>query len=460
VIRPVLAAAAVAALSALVVAPAPSYDPWAWLLWGREVAHLELSTVEGPAFKPLPVAVSALLAPLGGAAPALWVIVARTGAILATWLAFRAGHRLAGGAIAAGPVAAGVLAAVGVALCGGFLGYAAAGAETGWVIALALAGGEAWRGGRPRAALACGVGCALLRVEAWPFLLAAGVVLWRRRPADRPLLAACAVAVPVLWFVPEWLGSGDLLRSGERARIPNPGQPATAAVPALAALGEAAALLLWPLLIGAVASFELVRSARLMLGAGIAWIAVVALMAQAGFSGEPRYALPGGALVAIAGAAGLVALVRSIAEPRSPALRAPSDPLLSPGGLVAAVVAAALVLAAAVPKLADLPQLRRDQAWARGLSNDLASAILAAGGRDAVLACGRPYVGDLRGPLLAYHLDVEKHRVGFRPAPPGAVFVSRLHERAVPEPPVGDAFDPLARAGRWEVRAACSFRVP
>ncbi len=225
--RTLAAAVAVAALSALLVAPAPSYDPWAWLLWGRELSALELSTAEGPAFKPLPVAVTALLSPLGGAAPAVWVIVARTGAVLAVWLAFRLGRELAG-------TWAGVLAAVGVALCGGFPALAAAGAETGWVIAFALLAIEAWRADRLRLALACGVGCALLRVEAWPFLLAAGIVLWRRRPADRPLLAACAIAVPALWFVPEWLGSGDVLRSGSRARIPNPGQPATEAVPALA----------------------------------------------------------------------------------------------------------------------------------------------------------------------------------------------------------------------------------
>ena len=90
--RTLAAAVAVAALSALLVAPAPSYDPWAWLLWGRELSAFELSTAEGPAFKPLPVAVTALLSALGGAAPAVWVIVARTGAVLAVWLAFRLGR--------------------------------------------------------------------------------------------------------------------------------------------------------------------------------------------------------------------------------------------------------------------------------------------------------------------------------------------------------------------------------
>ncbi|MCQ7030022.1 hypothetical protein MRO55_26335, partial [Escherichia coli] len=72
----------------LLVAPAPSYDPWAWLLWGREVTRLELSTAEGPAFKPLPVFVCALLRPLGGAAPEAWVLIARAGAVLAVWLGY------------------------------------------------------------------------------------------------------------------------------------------------------------------------------------------------------------------------------------------------------------------------------------------------------------------------------------------------------------------------------------
>jgi hypothetical protein len=415
----------VAALSALVVAPAPSYDPWSWLLWGRELTRLELSTLEGPAFKPLPVAVCALLAPLGGAAPVAWVLVARTGAVLAVWLGFRLGRDLAG-------TGAGVLAAVGVALCGGFLGYAASGAETGWTIALALAAIAAWRAGRFRAALACGVGCALLRVEAWPFLLAAGIVLWRRRPQDRPLLVVCALAVPALWFVPEWLGSGDVLRSGARARVPNPGQPATEAVPALAALREAAALPLWPLWIGAAAcALPAARGARPVLYAGLAWIGLVALMAQAGFSGEPRYSLPGGALAAIAGAAALAALPRR----------------------ATALVAAALVVAAAF-KLASLDDLRRDQAYQAGLAADLEAVIAAGGGREALLACGRPHVGNLRGPLLAYHLDIEKRRVAFEPVPPGTVFRSRLGP-GDPLEPSADGFAARTRVGRWELLVRC-----
>ncbi len=455
-VRLVAAALAIAALSALVIAPAPSYDPWAWLLWGREIAHGTLSTAEGPAFKPLTVAVTTVLSVLGEAAPVAWVIVARTGAVLAVVLAFRLGRMLGG-------VAAGVVAAVGVALCGDLVGYSAAGAEPGWTIALALAGIEAWRADRPRAALACGVGCALLRVEAWPFLLAFGLLLWRRRPQDRWLLGALAVAVPAAWLVPEWLGSGDLLRSGSRARTPNPGQPATEAIPALAALREAAALPLWPLWIGAIFA---PRAARPLLFAGLAWIALVAAMAEAGFSGEPRYSLPGGAMVAIAGAAGLVALARrrgtiaswmALARRRGTivswmALARRRGTIVS---WAAPALAAAALLVAAAPKLADLPDLRRDQAYQRALAADLRRVIVVAGGREALLACGRPYVGDLRGPLLAYHLDVEKQRVAFLPRPPGAVFRSRIAADAPMEPRAGPAFTPRTHAGRWTVLTAC-----
>jgi hypothetical protein len=40
---------ALAALS-LLLPSSPTYDPWAWIIWGREVVHLDLSTVGGPSW--------------------------------------------------------------------------------------------------------------------------------------------------------------------------------------------------------------------------------------------------------------------------------------------------------------------------------------------------------------------------------------------------------------------------
>lgn len=450
-----------AALSALVIAPAPSYDPWAWLLWGREIAEGTLSTDEGPAFKPLPVAVCALLAPLGDAAPVVWVILARAGAVAAVVLAFVLARSLAAGGrdvrdvrarTARASTVAGLLAAVGVALCGAFPRYAATGDVTGLLLAFVFGGALAWRAGRAGTAIACAAGAALLRVETWPFLLAGAIVLWRRDPARRPVLAAGAVAIGAAWFVPEWLGSGDLLRSGARARVPNPGQPALADVPALASLGDAVALPLWPLLAAAAAAGIAVATgaatgrrpaaagARPVLApaaAGVAWIALVAAMAQAGFSGEARYALPGAALLALAGAVALARLPRA-----------------------ALAAVAVLVVAAAVPRLAGLDDLRAGQAHQWRLASDLRRAVDAAGGRDAVLRCGTPYVGRYRGPLMAYRLHVAKRTVepDAPPQPPGVVFRSRL-DAGAPLAPAAGGFPLLRRAGAWEVRARCASRA-
>ena len=113
----VAAALAIAAVSLVVLPGSPAYDPWAWIVWGREFAHLDLSTPHGPSFKPLPVAVTTVLSIFGGAAPALWLVVVRAAGIVAVATAFRVAARLAPGA----KVFAGLVAAGGVLLIDGFL---------------------------------------------------------------------------------------------------------------------------------------------------------------------------------------------------------------------------------------------------------------------------------------------------------------------------------------------------
>src|SRR4051794_14668160 len=95
---------ALAALT-LLLPSAPTYDPWAWIIWGREVAHLDLVTTNGPSWKPLPVMFTTVFSFFGGAAPDLWLVVARAGAIAAGVLAFPVGGTPRGGLV--GGVAAG-----------------------------------------------------------------------------------------------------------------------------------------------------------------------------------------------------------------------------------------------------------------------------------------------------------------------------------------------------------------
>jgi hypothetical protein len=422
-----LAAAAIAALT-LLLPSQPSYDPWAWLLWGRELAGGDLDTAEGPAFKPLAVALTTVLAPVGEAAPTAWLWIARTGALLAVGLGARVAWRLGGGTLGAG------VAAGGVALTAGFAWHGAVGNAEGLTLALGLGAVDRALDGRPRAAVALGAAAALLRPEAYVLLLAAGV--WLAPPRCRRALGATAVLVPLAWVVPEWLGSGDPLRSGARAQVPNPGQPATAAVPGLASLEAALGLVLAPLLVAAAGAAAWAGGAvRRVALLGAAWLAEVALMAQlAGTSGEPRYALPGAALLAVAGAAAL--------------------PRLPHPALVGA--ATALVAVAAVLRLdAVEAELRRAGDEAE-LYAALPEAVARAGGPRAVLACGAPVTGRYRGPAVAYALGVPKRAVLFDADAGGVLLRSRLRRSAPVRPPAPPGARVLARSARWELAA----RVP
>lgn len=400
----------VAAAASLLLPWAPGYDPLAWLVWGREAAALELDTTSGPAWKPLPVLATTLLAPAGEAAAALWVVLARAGALAALAAAGLLAARLAPARLRALAAAA---AAVTLLLADGFLQGSALGYSEGLLVALALVAAERHLAGRPGQALALAGGAALLRPETWPFLALYGGWAFARRPGLRPLVVGLAVAVPALWLGPELWGSGDLLRSSERARIPNPGAPALAERPFLATLGVFAGLL--------------------------PPLALVAGMSELGYSGEARYLLPAAGPVAVLAGAGLA---RTLAAVPGPA------PLAAAGG--AAVLVLSLALA--------VPDVRRTAATlehAAALHRDLGLAVEDAGGAERLLGCGPPYAGRYRFPAVAWRLGVPISRVALKPSSPGVVLRSRLTvaSPADPDPPAGFAL--LADGGEWDVLASC-----
>ncbi|HEV2772048.1 MAG TPA: hypothetical protein VGV57_04375, partial [Thermoleophilaceae bacterium] len=265
--------------------------------------------------------------------------------------------------------------------------------------------------------------------------------------------AAGGVGVLALWLVPEWLSSGDLLRSAERARVPNPGAPALAARPALATLAEAARAP-HPAALAGLALLALAASVRrgawpqargaLLAGlAGASWTLPVATMSELGFSGELRYLLPGIVLVVVAGTAGLFLAASAARE------RIGRDP----SGAFAAAAATALALTA-VDRADTIGEQTARAGHGAALAADLDRAIERAGGPGRLRRCGPPHVGRYRGPMLAWALGVHKAEVGFSPSRPGVTFRSRLTPASRVEPSAAAA-DWRVRSARWEIAGSC-----
>ena len=290
------------ALLSLLLPSEPTYDPWAWIVWSREVAEGSLSTTNGPSWKPLPVVLTTPFAFLGDdVAPAAWLVIARAGGFLAIAMTYRLGARLAG------PVA-GLLAGGALMLADEFVRNFARGNSEGLLVGLVLLAVERHLDGARRTAFALALGAGLLRPEIWPLLGLYGLYLLVRVPGSRILVVLGFAALAVLWFGPEYVGSGNALRASDRARQPNPGAAAFADLPFVEVFRRSGGVLMVPVLVGAVVGLVAAVRARqrlpLVFGAvALVLMLTVGAMTQAGYAGNLRYvALPAALLCAVAGA--------------------------------------------------------------------------------------------------------------------------------------------------------------
>jgi hypothetical protein len=436
-LRLVAVALLVAALSLL--APwALAFDPQMWLVWGRDVTHFTLDTRAGPSWKPGPVLLTAPFSLAGDAAPVLWLVVARAGALLAVAGAWTLARRLSG------PLA-GAAAAGAVALSPWWLPNAALGNSEGILAAAVLWAVVAHLEGRHRAAVVLGLVAALLRPEAWPFLLAYGVWAWRADPRARAALLVAAVAVPVLWFGPDVTGGGGALGASNAARgEASEGSAKNADLPVLAVLWDALTIgglpaALCALVAGLGGAPGRVRAGswpRILLLGAAGWVAIVAAMTAAGYAGNPRYLVAAAAVLAVLGGIGAVRLA---ALARLPA-------------------AAALVLPLAVGALAfgglrdDLGEVgaRADRRTA------LPEVIRAAGGRDALVRCAKVRAASVARGLVAWELDVSPWRLNETPEAPAVVLQMVPYAGGPPDPAFTTAgYERRAAAGGWTVWTAC-----
>lgn len=435
------------AAASLLLPFAPNHDGWAWLVWGRELAHFELDTTGGPSWKPLPVVVTALSSPFGEAALEIWLGLVRAAALVSLALAFRLAARIAG------PVA-GLLAPILILLTPNsearFLRYVIQANAEPLLVALLLWAIERHLDGRRGHALALGVAAALIRPEVWPFLGLYTVWLWFAQPRLRLGALALVSLVPLLWLGGDWLGSGGALTGAERARVTQSYEP-------LARLGEAASdaleVTIAPVWWAAVVAVLVARRrgeilAPVLGAASVAWLGlVVAMSAVLSFYSDGRFELPGGVVLSVLAAAGLVETGRAgaglagrwvrrfdrsrVRDRRARASSRGRRPLALIARTTVVLVIAALVLSFALPRLTSLPDQPR-VARARAESNaELRALARAAGGAEGLAFCG-PVAVDrwrlaLEAPMaLAWELEVPMADIPYRlPNGRGHVFARR-----------------------------------
>lgn len=393
--RPLLAVAActgLAALSLLVLPVALAYDPWAWLVWGKELAHFDLDTGAGPSWKPLPVAIAALLSPAGDATPALWLVVARTAWLLSVVLAQRVGARLGGRA-------AGVFAAIALVLIDDpatpWIRHFGAGLSEPIAVMFLLLAVERSLAGARRSALAALALCGLLRPEAWILTAIYGVVVARRDRALRPYAAAAVVLPIAVWLGGDALGSGDPFGGGRRAILPEARAPAGlgghlgAGWDALVAGARLIPFFAWPGIAYALGREwrsrpAAARPATIIAGTALAWIVTVALLVILGFPPLGRFSIPAAALLCVAAGVGFGSAIGRV-------------------GRRAWAPAVAVLAVLAVPRLTAISDEVRVVADRARSERELRAALDAAD--LPVPGCDRVQIHDfVYGPVIAWEL--------------------------------------------------------
>jgi hypothetical protein len=447
--RVVIVCCLVIGAATVLIAPALGYDAWAWMVWARELTQLSLDTTGGPSWKPLPVIVSAPFAWIDGLAPFLWLALMRGAALYSLWLAGRCAARLAGQPAARVAFA---FAALGLLLSTDLPRTALYGSSEPLLVVCVLAAGLAFLSKRPIVALGLIAIGGLIRPELW---LIGGIYgLWclYSVPHRRLLTLALIISPAIIWSVLDWLGSGGLAQGAATAQSGTPTTAARAASPTLEVISRLGDSVILPVLLLAITAIVIAwrrrnREVLLLALLVVGWVAIVAVMAELGFTGARRYLIGPAALSCVLAGVGAGWLVAA-AAPRSLKYAAA-------GALATALLGFGLFVLRTDARLLSVARLDAEQ------SEQLSGAVAAAGGRESVVAVGKPAINPYEQTGLAWKLNLPLSEVQgtwgsteARPnwQPPAIVFIAPARV-AGPKPAFGPSLKSrkLKSYGRWQV---------
>jgi multisubunit Na+/H+ antiporter MnhB subunit len=393
----------------------PGFDPYGWLVWGRQTLLGSLDTNAAPSWKPLSYIFTVPYALAGHRLELrLWMItvvfVSLGGMLFAGRIAYKLTdappqRRWAG-------IAAGVFA--GLALLGlqDYAHYVLSSQSDPMIVTLCLGAIDCHLYKRHRAAIALGVLAALGRPEVWPFLALYSIWCWRAVPSTRWWVAGGLAVVVVLWFgIPAltsrspFVAASNALGSGRRLTNDK----------VFGTVGRFLDLNELPVELAALVAvgFAVLRRDRVVLGLAVGvvlWVVVEIAFALHGWPGLGRYMFEAAAVtVVLAGVAvGWLLLLGSEAG-RSLPVRVPS--------WVGAVVVAVLVVSLLPAALSHLRSEHRDlrqQRLRTAEINRLAPVVSRLGGAARLRACGEPLTRLEYQTMLAYTLQINVAKIGFK----------------------------------------------
>jgi hypothetical protein len=399
----------------------PSFDAYGWLTWGQRTWHGGLDTNAAPSWKPLPYAFTVIYALAGHHAELrLWMTTSAALGLAGPVFAGRIAYRLTApraGRAWAGWVAA-AIAAIALLLMRdelgyGYLHYVLSSQSDPMIVTFVLAAIDLALSGRPRAAFACGVLASLGRPEAWPFLAAYSVCLWRDdRSAARWVVAAGWVAIAALWFGIPALSSRTPFVSAANALDSGRAPSGDRVSAVISRFGD---LQVWVVWVAAALCLAIAyarrRTARdrttLALAAGIVvWVAIEVAFALHGWPALGRYMFEPAALVAVlAGAFAGRALTAD--------WRAILSSTAATGVIVVVLVIGALVpsvLTAVRGERADLAEQHARTAEIEALP----PVIDRLGGAGPLRRCGEPLTRLQYQSALAFAVGDNVSQVGFK----------------------------------------------
>jgi hypothetical protein len=403
----------------LVTRTRPGYDPYGWLVWGKQTLHWNLDTNGAPSWKPLAYIFTVPYALFGHYALWLWMFTSVTVSLSAVLFAGRIAYRLtdapAGRKYAA--IAAAVFAGLAVLGIRDYTHFILSAQSDTMIVALCLGAIDFHLSGRPRAAFAFGVLASLGRPEVWPFLALYTVWAWRKVPSMHRLIIGGLLALPVFWFGITAFTSKSPFTAGNLAfNSPRAihGSKIGGVLDRFFDLHE------WPAQVAALLAvlYAAYRRERVTLAIGaaaIVWVLVEIAFALHGWPAVPRYLFEPTAIVGVLAG---VAVGRLLAVPaRLPSPRAwmRSAPALA-GVVLPVALVGSLVPATASRVRVESKDLTHEQERTTQI-NRLHSVISELGGPKRIKRCGQPQIPTEFQSILAWNLGVNVGVLYYNPTP-------------------------------------------